>query len=114
MAALGNLAWALPNAAGRNRELLIAVAPHVGLQHTTHDFLEQLRRLVETSPAEIVDVLAALITTYEPSYDYEDQLKLLVARLAALRQRPAALDFCNKLVRVPGMQQLFKTLTAEM
>jgi hypothetical protein len=112
MAALGNLAWALPNAAGRNRDLLIAAAPYVGLQHTTHEFLKQLRRLVETNPGEIVDVLAALITTYEPSYDYQDQLKLLVARLAALGQRPAALDFCNKLVHVPGMQQLFKTLTA--
>jgi hypothetical protein len=97
---------------GQNRELLIAAAPCVELQHTTHEFLEQLRRLVEINPAEIVDVLAVLITTYEPSYDYEDQLKLLVARLADLGQRPAALDFCNKLIRVPGMQQLFKTLTA--
>jgi len=110
LSSLATLAWSLRDAEGRNRELLLAVAPHVTIGHTSHEFLKELVRLVEVSPDEISEVLGKLIETYEPAYDYEGVVKTLVARLAELGQRPAALAYCGRLRSVNGMRELFEEL----
>jgi hypothetical protein len=53
-----------------------------------------------------------MLETHGPSYDYQNQLKSLIARLAELGQRPAALKYCNRLRNLPGMAELFDKLTA--
>jgi hypothetical protein len=55
---------------------------------------------------------AKLIETYQPTYDYQGVMKALVERLAALGQRPAALDLCVRLRNVDGMPKLFAKLRA--
>lgn len=102
----------MKDARGKNLELLVAVAPYCGVHHSVHEFVSELLRLVETNPAGVSSVLGKLIETYEPSYDYENGMKSLVARLAGLGQRLAALDYCNRLRNVPGMADLFAKLTA--
>src|SRR5262249_19131118 len=96
LAGLSSLAWALSDAVGRNRELLLAVAPFVGA-HNTDAFLEELLRLVEVSPAEVSNIVAKLLETYQPAFDYRDYVRSLIERLAELGQRAAALEFCVKL-----------------
>jgi hypothetical protein len=112
LSSLGNLAWSLKDASGRNRDLLLAVAPHMGVHHSTHEFLGELRRLVEISPADVSTVLGRMVEIEELSYDYQDQLKSLLARLAELGQRTAALGYCNRFRNVSGMAELFKKLTS--
>ena len=108
--ALGHLAWAMKTADGRNRELLLAVTPHMLLHHNIDELLKELIRLVNSSPGAVGDVLRALVETSGPVYDYEDRLKLLIRRLNELGQRDSALYCCNKLISLPGMAELFREL----
>lgn len=112
MSSLGALAWSLEDAAGRHRELLVAAAPHLGVHHSTHEFLGELLRLVKVSPADVSVVLGKVLEGSEPFYDYQDRLKSLVGELAERGQRPAALEYCNRLWNVSGMPELFAKLTA--
>ena len=74
--------------------------------------IEELGRLVEGSPTEVCTVLRRFIETHEPMYDYEDRMQKLVARLAELRHRADAIEFCDKLRSLPGLYELFLKLTA--
>jgi hypothetical protein len=112
MSSLGHLTWSMKNAAGRNRDLLLAVAPYMHVHHNTYELLEELARLVDANPAEVSEVLRKLIETGDLTYDYEDRLRTLVKRLAALGRRADALEYCDRLRNVPGMFQLFQELNA--
>jgi hypothetical protein len=113
LSSLSMLAWALPDAQGEHAALLAAVAPHVNAHHGAHEFLKQLRRLVDSSAHEVAEVLSSLITNYQPVYDFKGEMKALIRRLADLGERAAALDFCERLRDVPGMRELFAELTAQ-
>jgi len=95
------------------RELvwLLAVAPHVSVNYNADFFIEELGRLVDVSPLEVGNVLATLLQTYQPSFDFEDGLKKLVTKLA---QQPATRDYAfqcvERLTRIPGMLQLYGQL----
>src|SRR5262249_55895629 len=112
MSTLSGLAAFLPTAGSENVDLLLAVAPHVHIHHHAYEFLEQLNRLVEDSPAEVRTVLAKFIETHEPFYDYKDRMQNLVSRLADVGFRSDAIKFCNELRSMPGMRDLFMKLTA--
>jgi hypothetical protein len=105
-ASLATLAWALKDASGRSRDLLLAVAPYAAIQHSTHEFLKQLQRLVEKDPVDVSAVVGKLLETYRPTFDYQGRMKALVERLAELDQRPAALDYCDKLRDLEGIREL--------
>lgn len=111
-AALGHLAWVMKDADGRNRDLLLAVAPHMHMHHNVYELLEELNRLVEVSPAAVGDVLRTLVDTGGPVYDYEDRIKKLILSLAERGQKETALYSCNKLIMLPGMEAVFKEITA--
>ncbi|MGH9148217.1 MAG: hypothetical protein ACRD1Q_16020 [Vicinamibacterales bacterium] len=53
------------------------MAPYVNLHHGAYDFLKELGRLFDVSPAEVSAVLRKFIETHEPFYDYEDRLRAL-------------------------------------
>jgi len=76
----------------------------------THEFLKELIRLVEVSPSSIAAVFGELIKTYDRGYDYENVVKTLIARLAQLGQKPAALKYCEQLRDVDGVPELFVKL----
>ena len=113
MSSLSGLAAFLPDATNRNRDLLLAVTPHVHIHHSAHEFLKELDRLLTVSPEGIRDVLASFIETHEPFYDYRDQMQGLVSRLADLGFRADAIRFCEELRSMPGLRDLFMRLTSE-
>jgi hypothetical protein len=112
LSSLSGLASFLPDASGDKYDLLLNTAPYVHEHHGAYDFLKELRRLVEGSPKEVCTVLRRFIETHEPMYDYEDRMRKLVARLAELRHRAEAIEFCDKLRSLPGLYELFLELTA--
>ncbi|HXH92809.1 MAG TPA: hypothetical protein VNN25_14595, partial [Thermoanaerobaculia bacterium] len=111
LSSLASLAWSLSSAEGRQGELLLAVAPFADIVgHATHEFLKELLRLAEVSPAQIAAVLGTMVETYSRTYDYEGVMKALITRLAELGQRPVALQYCERLRHVDGIPELFKEL----
>lgn len=113
MSSLSRLATFLPDATDRNRDLLLAVTPHVHIHHSAYEFLKELDRLLTVSPEGIRDVLARFIETHEPFYDYKDRMQGLVSRLADLGFRADAIRFCENLRSMPGLRDLFMKLTSE-
>lgn len=91
-------------------ELLQAVAPHVEKAHNADQFVEQLLRLVPLDPVAVSAVFSKLLETYEPAFDYEDKLKTLVRSLAESGLKKEAIDFADRLRRLPGMPELFSEL----
>jgi hypothetical protein len=110
-AALATLAGYLSTADGKERVLLEAVAPFVHVEHGVHEFIEELQRLVEVSPQGVSAVLGRLLSAQVPSYDYEDRLKALIARLAESGLKPDAISHAERARALPGMQKLFDRLT---
>ncbi|MDE2822947.1 MAG: hypothetical protein OXK79_05525 [Chloroflexota bacterium] len=113
LSSLGGLSRFLESAGGEDRELLLAVAPYVDTNGNAYEFIRELVRLVETSPAEVCDVFERLVDKHELLYDYEGRIQTLVRRLADLGFRREAIDLCNKLRSLPGVVDLFRELTAE-
>ena len=109
--ALGHLAWALRDVEGDNRELLLAVVPRMPRRHNIYGFLEELNRLATISPSGVADVLRSIVDTHEPIYDYEDRLKTLILKLEQAGEREAAIYCTNKLITLPGMDELYGQLT---
>jgi hypothetical protein len=112
LAALGRLAWFLKTIDSRSRKLLLAVAPHMHRSFSVNEFLEDLSRLVEVNPTEVGEVVTKVIDASGPIYDYEDRLKALIKRLAELGQKTVAIDCCNKVITMPGMDDVFRALTS--
>ena len=112
LSSLSGLTAFLATAAMENLDLLLAVAPYVDVHHSVYEFLDELNRLVEVSPADVRTVLARFIDTHEPFYDYKNRMQTLVRRLSELGFRPDAIDFCNKLRSMSSMADLYYELTA--
>ena len=111
--ALGRLAWAMETIDDRNVDLLLASAPHMGRHFSSEVLLEQLARFVGPSPAAVGKVLKALVAAGVSVYDRDrDLLEKLILALNEGGQREAALDCCNKLIAQPGMDELYRRLTA--
>jgi hypothetical protein len=108
LSALSLLTCYLNSVQPRELAWLLAVAPHVSVDYNADFFVEELERLVGASPSQVGEVLDALLTTYQPSFDFEDRLKNLVTKLAAQPEtRPNALRAAERLRYVPGMVQLY-------
>jgi hypothetical protein len=104
------LAWAITTVDDRSRKLLLAVAPHMHRNFSAYEFLKDLTRLVEVNPSAVGEVLTKLIDASGDTYDYEDRLKQLIRRLAELGQNSVALDCCNKVITMVGMDEVFKAI----
>lgn len=105
-AALGALAWALPNAEGRNRELLLSVTPWIGRDFRVHEFLRELLRLCDRNPSDTAKIFLKLLDSYNPIYDYDGLIGSLIQKLATLGQRSKALEACARLRSLPGVPEL--------
>ena len=111
MSALSSLSVYLKSAAGREGNLLLAVAPHVAVEHNADHFVKELVRFVAENPKCISAILETLLQTYQPFFDYEDRLKSLLIQLAKKGHREDALRYAEQLRDVEGMQELFNRLT---
>lgn len=113
LGALGCLAWAMETIDDRSLKMLLASAPHVQRNFNSYLLLEQLERFVETNPAAVGKVLTELVDAGLSVYDDDKgRLESLIRALDRLGERKAALHCCNKLIAQPGMDDLYKRLTA--
>jgi hypothetical protein len=108
LSALSGLAAYIVAVDDRARELLLAVAPHVGIGHRAYEFFDELLRLAEQNPSVIADVVGAVIEAHVPEYDYEDRLQKLLNILAAKGKKNEVLRMLD---RMPAMHQLYNELT---
>lgn len=92
----------------RGRRLLLAVAPHVGIDYRAYEFLDELSRLAEQNEAVITDVVDAMTKAHAPEYDYEDRLQKLLRTLAAKGRKNEVLRILD---RLPAMHHVYNELT---
>ena len=111
LSALSTLGSYLDSAGGDNGDLLLAVAPHVALGHDDYEFIENLGRLVTSSPSAVSKVLGKLLETYQPFFDYQDHLRSLLVQLAELGEKENVIRYVEKLRGLQGMPELFRHLT---
>ena len=112
LSGLSRLSCYLKSAEGSDGDLLLAVAPYVQIGYNADQFIEELTRLVEGSPAKVSEVLGRMLETFTSSFDFEGKLKLLVQKLAKLGRRKEALSYAERLHNLPGMNELFAHLIA--
>ena len=96
----------------RAENLLVAIAPFASVDYHADELIEQLDRLVDTSPGATARVLHVLLEAYQPSYDFEDRLKGLIEKLANYSEsRSIAILSVERVRHLPGMVQLYSQLT---
>ena len=109
---LGRLSCYIKSVEDREEEWLLAVAPYVHVGYNADDFIEELDRLAEISPAKISAVLGKVLETFVPTFDFQDRLKSLLTKLAGHGYKAEAISYADRLRKLPGMAQLFTQLTA--
>jgi len=112
LSALSGLAAYVTLIRERERRLLLAVAPHVGVDYRVYEFLSELLRLADQNEAVVVEVLEAMTRAHAPEYDYEDRLQHLLRTLAARGRKNDVLRLLDRLLSLPGMHHLYNELTA--
>ncbi len=66
--------------------------------------IDELARLAANNPFEVSKVLLVLFQTYQPTYDFQDQIKKLILLLAAdPGSRPNAILISERIRHLPGM-----------
>ena len=111
MSSLSALTFSLESADGRERGLLLSVAPYVHVGHNAYQFHEQLLRLAEVSPDGVITVMEAMVAANVPDFDYEDHLAKLLRLLVKKRKKIEVVRLLDRLRTLPGMQELFNELT---
>jgi hypothetical protein len=91
---------------GQERELLEAVAPY-----GHYGFVDDLLRLVNTSPDGVSVVLDAMIKTRMPEFDDEGRLKTLLRTLVDKGKKDDVIIYAERLRSLPGMQEIYDSLT---
>jgi hypothetical protein len=113
LSALSGLAAYVTTVGEREHRLLLAVAPHVGIDYRVYEFLDDLLRLAEQNEAAIVDVVDAMTKVHAPEYDYEDRLQKLLRTLAAKGRKMRYCVLLDRVLSLPGMHDLYNELTAK-
>ena len=108
--ALGHLAWALRDVENQNRKLLLAVVPHMAHRHNTYELLKELVRLVEVSPSGVGAILKEIVDNKPLVYDYEDRVRRLIEKLSGAGEREVAIYCANRLITLPGMDEIYQRL----
>lgn len=112
LSSLCRLSCYISKVTDREKNLLLAVAPYVHSNHNTMKFIEDLDRLADGYPAEISEVLHAVLDSHKPVYDYQDRLQSLLIKFNANGLHGKALGFAERLRYLPGIQELFDQLRA--
>lgn len=108
---LGRLSCYIKVVEDREMDWLLAVAPYVHVGYNADDFIEELDRLVEVSPANICVVLGRVLESFTPTFDFQDRLKSLLVKLSKLGKLQEAISYANQLRHLPGIPQLFTQMT---
>ncbi len=113
MSKLSRLISYLDSVGNRELGLLIPVAPHICIDYNADNFIGELNRLSDTSPVEICKVLNEVLKTYTPSFDYQDNLVLLLKKISKRGMRIEAINIAEKLSHLPGILKFYSELLAE-
>jgi hypothetical protein len=87
---------------GREKQLLEAVAPFVYVGHN-----------MDINPEGGQRVVRKMIEKRIPEYDYKYQLKKLLLTLVERGKRQDVISYTERLRLLPGMQEIFDSLTRE-
>ncbi len=109
---LGRLSCYIKSVEDREQEWLLAVAPYVHVGYNADDFIQELDRLADISPAKISAVLGKVLETFVPTFDFQDRLKSLLTKLSRLGKLQEAILYADQLRHLQGMAQLYAKLTA--
>lgn len=109
LSSLSGLATLL-TAADESCDLLKGVAPYVHVRHSSYEFICELNRLAQVSPAEVCEVLGVFLDTHERYYDYKGRMKDLLRSLADSGFRAEAIQFAERLHSLSGMDALYNEL----
>ena len=109
---LSRLSCYIKSVEDREQEWLLAVAPYVHVGYNADDFIEELDRLADISPAKISAVLEKVLETFVPTFDFQDKLKSLLTKLARHGKLEDAILYADRLRHLPGMAQLYAEFTA--
>lgn len=111
LARLGRLAEYVETLDEQAKERLLGTVPYVHNEYATDAMVEELARLVDTSPAATAEILERMLDASAPTYDLDDKLKNLIENLAERGQRDAAIRCADKVRKtLPGMLGLYKKL----
>ena len=117
LSSLSKLACYLKVIGKNETEWLMAVAAYVYVGHDADRFIEELERLADSYPKESSHILARVLETYKPVFDFEDRLKSLIRKIAAAGgdEKRAAILYADRLcqLRLKGMCDLFRELQNE-
>ena len=109
---LALLAAFLPTGDERGFRLLLEVAPFAHMDHGDTFFVEELERLVEGHPREVLRVLQAYLSDYTPSFDYGGRIRSILTRLMERMpdERCNLIPIASNLRDLPGMPELYVRL----
>lgn len=113
LSTLASLSCYLSVIGPREHALLEAVACSVAVNHyNAHYFLDALNKFAPDYPEAICNVFGLMLSTYKPTYDFQERIKGIVTILSKYKStRPQALMFANQLSEgMPQMLQLYKDL----
>lgn len=99
LSSLSRLSCYLTEVTGNELELLLAVAPHVAIDHNATDFIEELDRLADQSPTEVSKVLDRVLQSHSPLHDYDDHLKSLMIKLVRTGLNEDVVRYADQLRR---------------
>jgi len=91
-------------------KLVLAVAPYINVAYHDETFIEELDRLLEQDPKAVVWYSKKYLRRMT-RFDYEDQLKKLLKKLADSGRREDVLRYLNRIRKLPGAELLYKQLT---
>ncbi|HEY3489800.1 MAG TPA: hypothetical protein VGK27_06740 [Candidatus Deferrimicrobiaceae bacterium] len=112
LSSLSRLVCYLESIGDKEMEWLLAVAPYVYVAHNADEFIEKLDLLADKNVAEVSAVFGRVIETYRPSWDYQDRIKSLLAKLADRGRKADAITYAERLRDLPGMRQLYDQLSS--
>jgi hypothetical protein len=113
LSSLSRLSCYLNSISEKEKEWLLAVAPHVGINYNSDFFLEELERLSSTNAPQVSAVLKTLLDTFVPSYDFENSLVSILRKIVEQGGRLDAIALAGPLKHIPGVQEFYTQLTSE-
>ena len=114
LSSLSRLICYLEVISARELRLLMAVAPHVSVDHNSDMFIEQLEPLITSYSQAVGSILVKVLEDYNPGWDFEGRLLSLVKSLAKHGRRTDAIELSNHphLRNLQGFQELYENIVS--
>jgi hypothetical protein len=95
------------------KQWLMISIPYIAKRHNTDLFIQELSRLVDTSPEAVKDIFIKLFETYVPYYDLDGTLRSTISKLATEGYKVDMIGILEKLHNVQGFQEFYAELMSQ-